>query len=724
MLETKTRRSEKLRGWCEDLKVSVEKEAAEYRERSVLAAESFRQTEGEGSRCLRVAKATAHIFKNMPLGIRKGEILAGWHPNSHPDDGTGLKKIQEAEKYLGAQNYWVSASEGHMAPDYPSILGTGLDKIKERIIGLEKSVSPGPGKDFYKSALISIKAFQEFILRYAELAAKMEEEETDSDWKEELGRIRDICRRISSEPARNFREAVQLSWFVFLGVALENGNHHACFNPGHIDRYLLPYYMAEKASGELDDAEADAFLDQLFIKCNEFLGPSMSAVIVGIAGRNPDGTDAASELSFKSLESSDRVRMYYPGIDIMWHEGISEDFMKAAFRLLKNGMGQPSFFNFDLIAKGLKRYNIPFEHAVDYLPSTCTEASIQGRTNPWVAWPYVNIPMSLLHAMFDGCNPATGKQEGPKTGMPRNYEELKKAFMEQIERLAGNAVSQGVNDQKNESLYRPFPLLSCFVQDCLKNAKDISNGGATYNFLQPEAVGISNAVDSLAAIKTLTGDNRFTLDDFRSAIKGNFEGCGELERAVLFDCPKYGNNTGWVNDLFAEVAGKWCSSIEGSGNFLNGPVFPGFLGWTVWIQMGRETPATPDGRKAGVPLANSIGPCTGVKLQGILSMLLSSLEFDQSRGLGGTVFNLRFSSGSLENDKGIESMKDVIETAFRKGLYQVQINITGTDVLKDAQEHPENFQNLLIRIGGYLVPFTLLPRDAQDEVVARAEMGL
>lgn len=624
------------------------------------------------------------------------------------------------------QNYWVNASEGHMAPDYPTLLKLGIGGVLESIELMDRSLDPvdpeAPQKRaFYQAARMSLVAFRDLILRYAELARRMEKEAEDPDWREELEKIAEICEHISSDPPRNFREAIQLAWFTFLAVAVEAGTSHHCFGPGHIDRYLLPFYRREK--GELQE-EVEALLDQLFVKCNEFSGPNMSALIIGVAGRNPDGTDATNELSYKCFEASDRVRMYFPGVDVLWHKDIDEEFMRAACRLLRNGAGHPSFFNSDLIIRGLMKYGVLFEHAVDHLPSTCTETSIQGRTNPWVAWPYVNILMCLLYALFNGRHPIEGTQDTPATGVTRTYRELKEAFFKQLEHAAHKAIAQGIRDQTLESWYRPFPLLSCFIQDCIGRGRDISHGGALYNFLQPEAVGVSNVVDGLAAIKTLVEDRRrYTLDDFRNAVVNDFEGCEELRRAIQ-DCPKHGNNISWVDELFAEVAGRWCSAIEGHRNLYGGPVLPGFLGWTVWIGFGEETPATPDGRKAGTPLANSIGPCTGAPVKGAPSAMLSTCRFDQSRGLGGIVFNLRFSPGALSTEEGVERLRALIETAFEMGLYQVQVNLVSSEVLRDAQEHPENYPDLLVRIGGYLVPFTLLPREAQDEVIARTELEI
>ena len=236
---------------------------------------------------------------------------------------------------------------------------------------------------------------------------------------------------------------------------------------------------------------------------------------------------------------------------------------------------------------------------------------------------------------------------------------------------------------------------------------------------------MSNVVDGLAAVRTLVAqEGRFGLDDFRAAVRADFEGCEDLRRAIARDCPKHGNDIAWVNDLFGEVAGSWCTLIERHTNVLGGPFLPGFLGWTVWIRYGEMTAATPDGRKAGEPLANSIMNCTGVQLKGFPALVLSTSRLDQSRALGGVVFNVRFQADVLAGDKGVEALKGLTEAAFDLGAFQLQFNLASTEVMRDAQENPEEYADLFVRIGGYLVPFTLLPPNAQEEVIARTELGL
>jgi formate C-acetyltransferase len=733
------------------LRETVLDEGWNYHERDLLVAESFHATEGEPFREIRVAKAIAHLMAEMPIRIREGEVLVGWHPNTRLEGERG-EQVQEATRYLARENYRTFCSEGHMAPDYPTTLASGLDGVLARIDRAALALGPeepetARKRTFYEATRIALTGFQRFIERYAELAATMAAEADDPDWADELREISRVCEHITHAPARNTREALQLSWFMFLGCALENSGHHHCFGPGRIDQWLHPYLLAERGAGDLDEALLDDLLAQYLIKCNEFSGPSMSAVILVIGGRKPDGADATNELSFKILEIADRVRTYFPGIDVSWHSDMDPEFVRQCVALLRNENGQPSFFNSDVIVKGLVRHGVAPEHAVDHLPSTCTETSIAGRCNPGVAWPYINFANCLVYALFGGVHPETGTVENfvadvglrlssPPEGWtaaldtlverePQTSVELQDAFLRVLHHVADGAIAQCNHDQYLEALHRPFPLLSCLIEGCLESGTNISEGGALYSFIQPEAVGVPNVVDALAAVRTLVDEEgRYTLDDFREASRADWEGFEEMRRAVA-DCPTHGNDVGWVNELFGEVAGGWCDFIEGHTNYLGGPFLPGFLGWTVWMRYGEMTPATPEGRKAGEPLANSIMNRTGATVKGFGSVTRSVTDrFDHSRGLGGIVGNVRFSADALATAKGVDALAGLIEGALDEGAYQMQVNLVSTETMRAAQENPDDYRDLLVRIGGYLVPFVLLPEAGQREVMARAELGL
>lgn len=740
---------EGLSAWSRALREDVLADGNTYDERAIIMAESFRETEGEPKRQIRVAKAVTHLFEQMPVRIREGERLVGWHPNTHAKEALAAQ-IAEANAYLGRQHWRGFVSEGHMAPDYPTVCRQGLGGVLQRIEDAEQALRADdpqtPAKQhFHEAARIALGGLQRLIERYADLAAEMAAKAEDPAWADDLREIAAVCRHIAHEPPRSFREAIQLGWFMFLGVALENATHHHCFGPGRLDQWLWRFYEGEQRAGTVDEALVDDLLAQLLIKCNEFQGPSMSAVILVLGGRRPDGSDATNELSFRILELADRAQMYFPGIDISWHADIDREFMRRAMALLRNGSGQPSIFNSDQITKGLVRHGVPFEHAVDHLPSTCTETSIMGRSNPHVAWPYVNLAMCLQYALFGGVHPEKGhaddfaadvglrladppmgwKRRTGKNDCPTTYAELHDAFMRVVRHAAEGAIIQCNRDLWLQSIHRPFPLLSCLIEGCIESGRNMSDGGALYNFIQPEAVGVSNVVDSLAAIHALVEERgEYTLDDFRTAIRDNFEGQDDLRRAIKRTCPKHGTDDPLANRLFGEVAGSWCDFIEGNTNYLGGPFFPGFLGWTVWIRYGEITPATPDGRLAGEPLANSIMNCTGVQTPGFPALVRSITDdFDQSRGLGGTTCNVRFQANVLDTDEGVEALLGLAEGAMDLGAYQLQFNLASTEQMRAAQANPDAHRDLYVRIGGYLVPFVLLGEKAQEEVIAREELG-
>jgi formate C-acetyltransferase len=699
------------------LREEVLADADLYHDRPLLVAEAFRATEGEPWMQKRWAAANAKVLGECPIKIRMGERLVGWHPSTRPDEDRQAE-IHAAREYLASQGYYVPASEGHMALDYPKILAEGLDGRLERIRTVPDAhpvTSPGRphAAAFAEACETSLVALQGFIERYADLALREAQQAGDPEWRAELERIAADCEHIAHHPAETFRQALQLMWFTFLAAAMEASETHHCFGPGRIDQYLLPYLEADRVAGVIDEGDVDDLLDQLFVKCNEFHGAEMmSALIIVIGGRTPAGEDATNELSYRMLRCSDRVRMYFPGVDISWHEDMPEDFVHQACQLLRNGKGPPSFFNDAAIIRGLERHGVPYEHAVDHLPSTCTETSIAGRCNPWVAWPYMNLPMAFLDALA-------------ATPDDASWDDLLSATDEHIRRAGEEAIAMGIEHQAVAAMHRPFPLLSCFIDGCIESGTDISHGGATHNFLQPEGVGVVTVVDSLAAIKSLAFDGDHRLADLKAALASDWKGFEDLHRELRLRAPRYGNDDGWINGLFARVAGTWCEAIEGSLNYYGGPVLPGFLGWVVWIGYGEQTPATPDGRKSGEPLSSSMAPRPGAKLKGIPSMILSAGEFDNSRGLGGTTYNVRFSGDDLAAEGGPDRLKAIVETALGQvGLYMLQIDVTSSETLREAQRAPADYTDLFVRIGGYLVSFTHLPAHAQEEVIERTELGL
>lgn len=708
------------------LRERVRREAGPFLERPVLLAEAFRASEGEPWHNVRWAEATAHLLASCRLTILPEERLVGAYPSStaSPD----FAAIDAANDYLYSQNCGLVTPTGHIALDYPGVLAWGLDRVtadvrhKRRTVRLLDPRRPEK-LAYYEAADIALTGLRNFIDRHARLATELAETESDPERRSELAEIARICAQVAHGPARTFREALQLSWFCLLATVLELGPSHESVSPGRADQYLWPCYAAEQSAGSLDEALVDDLLDQWLVKLNQFSHGRSRLMTVCVGGRRPDGVDASNELSFRLLRSSARTRMHMPGLALLWHAELPDELLLEGCRLLGNGNAQPAFFNHDLIIEGLQRHGVPFEHAVDHLPGGCGGTSIAGRSGTWVAEAAVNLPVSLLCAMFGGKDPRSGDVVGQATPVPKGWNALLDALDAQLAHAAHRAVAAGIEVQSLAARLRPLPLLSCFIQGCLQRGIDVSQGGALYNFLEPEAVGLANVVNSLAAIRSLVYDGRrCTLEELRQALSDNWNGHELLRESIRRTAPRFGRDDPQVNGLFAYVAGSWCDHLEGCRNYFGGPVLPGFLGWQAWTELGRETPATPDGRLDCEPFADNLGALCSLDGDEVEQLVLSASGLDLTRILGGIGASIRLPDGALRTPEGPVRLKGKILRAFAElDAFMLEVDLTAAAELRAARHEPDADQPVMIRVGGCAVPFGDLPPDAQDTIIARQE---
>jgi formate C-acetyltransferase len=375
--------------------------------------------------------------------------------------------------------------------------------------------------------------------------------------------------------------------------------------------------------------------------------------------------------------------------------------------LLARGRSHPAIFNDDVIAKGLESYGVPKEECHDYIHSTCVEITPTASSNVWVASPYTNMAQLLLDTM------------------DREYESFDKHLDEIFLRLDG-IIERNFMEQNNHRSVRlensMNPLLSCFVNDCLKRGLDIERGGARYNWIMPSFVGMANLVDSLFALKkAVYEEKRFGLCDLKKILEDNFEGNEELRRYLLESLPKYGNDIDEVDSYFGIITKhiteecKKYRAIHSSGNLI-----PSVFCWVMHEYFGRNTGATPDGRYAGFPLGDGSGPCQGREMSGPTASILSSTKWAHSELIGGIAVNMKFSKSSL-GDSSADTMKSLIKAFILRGGFEIQINVTDRSLLLEARQNPEEHRDLVVRIGGYSDYFTRLSPQMQDEVILRTE---
>ena len=712
------------------LKDKVMKSSGVFIDRRFLWTESYQETETEPWVIIRQAKALEKLLTRMTIDIDEDELIVGRHPKKipSPKEKARLKEVAE---------YWQkrpvgAGMTGHMSVDTQKVLSLGFAGIKAHVEGklqeLDLSDPESIEKEvFYRAAIIVLNSVCIFAQRYADEAKRLATIEKNSTRKAELEKIASVCQQVPKHPARTFHEALQSSWFVHLLICVENGEGHAAFCPGRFDQYAYPYYKRDIDGGRITKVEAQELFECFFLKFNEF-DPYSRVQVLMIGGQTPEGLDGSNELSYMCLDACAKLKVINPALALSWHSGTPDELLHKACEVIKLGMGFPAIFNDEVIIPGLLRAGVAIEDARHYINGACVEISPIGKTNPWVASYYHNLPKCLELALNNGIDPVTGNQAGVKTGdidTFKSFNDLLLAYKKQVARSVWLNTVNVNRQQKLKALWSPYPFLSCLIGDCIENGKDITAGGARYNLTEPEGVGMPNVADSLAVIKKLVFEDKIlSLSELKEILRANFEGHEQLRQSLINKAPKYGNDIDEVDMLAKDVAESFLMEVEKYRSTIGGRYYGGFLCWTVHADFGRRTGATPDGRKAFEVLADSVGPAQGRDIHGPTAVIKSVTKFDHIPALGGLVLNLKFQPSMFQGEEGINQLSELIKTYFSLGGFEVQINVVSRETLLDAKKYPENHRNLIVRVAGYSDYFTRLDPLLQDDVISRTEHAL
>jgi len=712
------------------LKDKVMKTSGVFIDRRFLWTEAYQETEAEPWIIIRQAKAFEKLLTRMTVEIDEDELIVGRHPKRSPTPEEEVRLREVAE-------YWHNrpagaGMTGHMSVDTQKVLSLGFAGIKAQVEGrlreLDLSEPESIEKEvFYRAAIIVLNAACNFAQRYADEAKNLVEVEENPVRKAELQKIASVCQQVPKYPARTFHEAVQAAWFVHLLICMENGEGHAAFCPGRFDQYAYPYYKKDVEEGRITKEEAQELFECFFLKFNEF-DPYSRVQVLMIGGQTPEGLDGANELSYICLDACAKLKVINPALALSWHSGTPDELLHRACEVIKLGTGFPAIFNDEVIVPGLLRAGVAPEDARHYINGACVEISPIGKTNPWVASYYINLPKCLELALNNGIDPVTGNQTGVKTGDAATFEsfdDLLQAYKKQVAHFVWLNTVNVNRHQKLRALWSPYPFLSCLISDCIENGKDITAGGARYNLTEPEGVGMPNVADSLAVLKKLVfEENVISLSELKKVLRANFEGHEQLRQLLLNKAPKYGNDIDEVDLLAKDVAHHFLEEVEKYRSTIGGRYYGGFLCWTVHADFGRRTGATPDGREAFEVLADSVGPVQGRDTRGPTAVIKSATKFDHKPALGGLVLNLKFQPSVFETEEGINQLSELIKTYFSLGGFEVQINVVSKETLLDAKKHPEKYSNLIVRVAGYSDYFTRLDPALQDDVISRTEHEL
>ncbi|HOW24440.1 MAG TPA: glycyl radical protein [Bacteroidales bacterium] len=570
--------------------------------------------------------------------------------------------------------------------------------------------------------------------RHAQELEKLADGEPDPSRKAELNELAAICRRVPAHAPQTFHEALQYYWFVHLGVITET-NPWDSFNPGRLDQHLYPFYKRETEAGTLTKERAKEILQSFWVKFNNHPAPPKVGVtalesntytdfaLINVGGLTSDGKDAVNEMSYLILDVIEEMRLLQPSSMVQISKQNPDNLLKRAARILKTGFGQPSIFNTDSIIQELMRQGKSIEDARNGGASGCVESGAFGTEAYWLTG-YFNLTKVLEITLNNGFDPRTGKQIGLQTGDVTSFtafDQVMEAFEKQLRHFIDIKIKGNNIIEKLFGDYIPVPFLSLLVDDCIDNARDYNRGGARYNTSYIQGVGLGSITDILTSLRYNVFDTtKVTMAEMLDALKSNFEGCDELRFDLVYNTPKYGNDDDYADQHAVSVFNMFYQAVNDRPTARGGKFRINMLPTTSHVYFGSVIGATPDGRKAGLPLSEGISPFQGSDKKGPTAVLKSAARIDHLK-TGGTLLNQKFTPQLFEGERGIESLVQLIRSYFRMDGHHIQFNVVNADTLRDAQKFPEKYQDLIVRVAGYSDYFNDLGKDLQDEIIRRTE---
>lgn len=646
----------------------------------------------------------------------------------------------------------LNAGDAHLAVNYERLLSEGLKGYEERTKAFKDALDftdpeSVDKNEFYKAVLIVIEAVHHFALRYSRLAKELADKEKDPKRKAELEEMSRICSKVPYEPASSFKEAVQSVWFIQLILQIESNGHSLSY--GRFDQYMYPYYKKEIQDGTMTEEEAGEILTCLWIKTltiNKIRSQAHTLSSAGspmyqnvtIGGQTPDKKDAVNELSFAVLKSVAQTRLTQPNLTVRYHQNINKQFFDECIEVMKLGFGMPALNNDEIIIPSFINWGVKEEDAYNYSAIGCVETAVPGK---WgyrcTGMSYINFPRVLLCAMNNGVDLTSGKRFTKGYGYFKDmdsYEDLLAAWDKTVREMTRySVIVENVIDKASE---RDVPdiLCSALTDDCIGRGKTIKEGGAVYDFISGLQVGIANMADSLAAIKQLVyEEKKITKEQLWNAILDDFQSPEnqKIQEMLVNDVPKYGNDNDDVDLLVLEAYDSYLDEIKKYPNtrYQRGPIggirYGGTSSISANVGQGMGTKATPDGRNAFEPLAEGCSPAHNADKNGPTAVFKTVSKLPTEKITGGVLLNQKMTPQMLSTEENKQKLEMLIRTFFnRLHGYHVQYNIVSKETLLDAQVHPEDHKDLIVRVAGYSAFFNVLSKKTQDDIIERTEQTL
>ena len=683
-------------------------------------------------------------------------------------------------------NYFYNGV-GHVTVKYWEVLEIGFEGIMEKAQKELDGCSVGDGNyarksHFLEAVILSCKAVIDYAGRYAKLAQEMAAQTSDPVRKQELFVIAENCSRVPAKGAQNFYEACQSFWFVQQLLQMESSGHS--ISPGRFDQYMYPYYKKDMEAGTITREFAQELMDCIWVKLNDlnkcrdaasaegFAGYSLFQNLIA-GGQNKEGEDVTNDLSVMCIQASMHVHLPAPSLSVRVWNGSPHEFLIKAAELTRTGIGLPAYYNDEVIIPALQNRGLSLEDAREYNIIGCVEPQKAGKTEGWHDAAFFNMcrPLELVFS--------NGMDKGEMVGIPtgdvtqmKTFDEFFDAYKKQMEYCISLLVNADNAIDVAHAERCPLPFLSCMIDDCLKECKSVQEGGAVYNFTGPQGFGIANMADGLFAIRKLVyEDKKVSMKELKEALAWNYDkgldaqSAGDMTEMIMKamqkagrnvdastaegllktfmgmkpgeqktqrfkeihdmidEVPKFGNDIPEVDYFAREVAYTYSKPLQKYNNPRGGKFQAGLYPVSANVPLGGQTGATPDGRYAHTPVADGVSPSAGKDVKGPTAAATSVSRLDHFIVSNGTLFNQKFHPSALSGREGLEKFVALIRGYFdQKGMH-MQFNVVDRQTLLDAQEHPEKYKHLVVRVAGYSALFTTLSRSLQDDIIRRTEQG-
>jgi len=585
-----------------------------------------------------------------------------------------------------------------------------------------------------KAMDLAADAILVFAERHAQELERMASVEKDSIRKSELLEMARICHKVPAHAPETFHEMLQHYWFIHVGVITEL-NPWDSFNPGRLDQHLYPFFQKEMADGSLTRAKAEELLQSFWVKFNNHPSPPKMGItakesntytdfaLINLGGVTSEGFDAVNSLSYLILDVIEEMRILQPSSMVQLSKKNPDSFIHRAIKITKTGFGQPSIFNTDAIVQELVRQGKTLEDARNGGASGCVESGAFGTEAYWLTG-YFNLPKVLEITLHNGIDPRTGNLLGLKTGNSndfKTFDDLWSAFEKQLQHFVDIKIKGNCIIEQLYGKMLPAPFLSLFIDDCIASGKDYNSGGARYNSSYIQGVGLGSITDSLSAIHYHVFDKKtLSMDEMLKVMAANFEDSDILRAKLVYETPKFGNDDDFADEHAVRVFNTLWKLIDGRPTARGGQFRLDMLPTTCHVYFGSVIGAMPDGRLATKPLSEGISPVQGADRKGPTAVIKSVSKFDHLK-TGGTLLNQKFTPEFFENDDAIEKIGKLVRTYFRMDGHHIQFNVVSAATLRDAQKHPENYADLIVRVAGYSDYYNDLTPELQEEIIRRTE---